>query len=178
MSASASATPRSFEFRSTSEADTLRLGAALADVLQPGAVVALVGNLGAGKTRLVRAVAEAAGVDPKTVNSPTFVLVQEYEGKWPIYHFDTYRLHDTHEFLDLGADEYLHSQGVCFIEWADRVRDVLPADVLRIEIAITGETSRDFRFTATGPCSEKIVQALAADRRVGFSGPGGSTRGD
>jgi tRNA threonylcarbamoyladenosine biosynthesis protein TsaE len=153
-----------FEFRSDSEADTARLGEAFARALTPGTVVALVGNLGAGKTRFVRAVAEAAGVDPKTVNSPTFVLVQEYEGNWPIYHFDTYRLHDTHDFLDLGADEYMRSAGVCFIEWADRVRDVLPADAVRVEIEITGETSRLFRFTAGGPVAEKIVQELAANR--------------
>lgn len=149
-------------FQSHSESDTVRLGQAFANVLRPGTVVALVGNLGAGKTRLVRAVAEAAGVDPKTVNSPTFVLVQEYEGQWPIYHFDTYRLHDTVEFLDLGADEYLRSQGVCFIEWADRVREVLPVDLVRIEIKTTGETSRQFCFTAGGPQSARILSDLTS----------------
>ena len=135
------------EILSTSEADTVRLGAQLAEALEPGTVVALVGHLGAGKTRLVQAVATAAGVDPREVNSPTFVLVQEYEGRWPIYHFDTYRLADSAAFLSLGADEYLQSDGVCFIEWADRVADALAED-LRIELTALDETSRRIVITA------------------------------
>lgn len=148
-------------FVAPDEQTTERLGALLADVLEPGTVVALVGNLGAGKTRLVRAVAEAAGVDRREINSPTFVLVHEYDGRWPIYHFDTYRLHDTSEFLELGADEYFHSAGVCFVEWADRVTSVLPGDHLRIDIITTGDSSREFRFTAAGLRSARLVERLA-----------------
>jgi tRNA threonylcarbamoyladenosine biosynthesis protein TsaE len=149
-------------FVAPDERATDQLGAQLALLLEPGTVVALVGNLGAGKTRLVRAVAEAAGVDRREVNSPTFVLVHEYEGRWPIYHFDTYRLNNSSEFVDLGAEEYFHSAGVCFVEWADRVASILPGDHLRIEITTTGETSRDFRFTATGPRSQRLVASLVA----------------
>lgn len=155
-----------FVFHSGGEEDTVRLGEALAEALEPGTVVALIGHLGAGKTRLVQAVAQAAGVDRRSVNSPTFVLVQEYEGRWPIFHFDIYRLHDSGEFLDLGAEEYMASAGVCFIEWADRVADVLPADLLRIEILTTGETSREFRFHATGPRSERVLQRLSQPPRT------------
>jgi tRNA threonylcarbamoyladenosine biosynthesis protein TsaE len=154
-------------FTAPDEQATERLGALLAEALQPGTVVALIGNLGAGKTRLVRAVAEAAGVDRREINSPTFVLVHEYEGRWSIYHFDTYRLHDAGEFVDLGAEEYFHSAGVSFVEWADRVASVLPDDHLRIEIATTGDTSREFRITATGPRAARVVERLAANQSRG-----------
>lgn len=153
----------SWTFSAHSEDDTSRLGALLADVLTAGTTVALIGNLGAGKTRLVRAVAEAAGVERGEVNSPTFVLVHEYMGKWPIYHFDTYRLHrDVDEFLALGAEEYFASDGVCFVEWADLVAAVLPNDHLRIEIRVVGETARDFVVTAIGPRSTTLLKQLAA----------------
>ena len=152
--------PENWRYASGSEEQTAQLGAALAEALQPGLVVALIGSLGAGKTRLVRAVAEAAGVDPREISSPTFVLIREYEGRLPIYHFDTYRLAGEEEFLDLGADEYLHGGGVCFIEWADRVAGVLPADVLTIDIRITGQTTRELLFFAAGPVSREALKAV------------------
>jgi tRNA threonylcarbamoyladenosine biosynthesis protein TsaE len=152
----------SYQFASASEEETTRLGAALAAALEPGAVVALSGSLGAGKTRLVRAVAIAAGVDPKQVASPTFVLVHEYEGRWPIYHFDAYRLAGSREFIDLGAEEYLAGEGVCLIEWPSRVAEALPADLLKIEITITGETTRVFSITPTGPQSASVFEKLRA----------------
>jgi tRNA threonylcarbamoyladenosine biosynthesis protein TsaE len=124
-------------------AGTQDLGRRLAEYLFGGAVVALIGPLGAGKTHLVRAIAEALGVaDSRVVNSPTFVLIQEYAGRLPIYHFDAYRLRNSSEFVDLGAHEYFEGKGVCLVEWADRVEDVLPPDHLRITLQITGETTR------------------------------------
>ena len=146
---------------STSEAETQRLAERLARALEPGDVVALIGQLGAGKTRLVRGVALALGVDRLAVASPTFVLVHEYAGRLPIYHFDTYRLKEPGDFVSLGADEYLTSQGVCFIEWADRVIDYLPADHLRVEIVTTGETTREFCFRAMGEKSAAILARMA-----------------
>jgi tRNA threonylcarbamoyladenosine biosynthesis protein TsaE len=145
---------------STSEAETEKLAGHLAEALEPGTVVALIGNLGAGKTRLVRAVSVALGVDPRTIASPTFVLVHEYDGRWPIYHFDTYRLKDARDFLDLGVDEYFNSGGISFVEWADRVLDQLPGDHLRIEISVTGETTREFKFQATGAKSAQVLARL------------------
>ena len=160
MTRSESATHESWTFIARDEEDTERLGAGLASALEPGIVVALVGNLGAGKTRLTQAVATALGVEREAVNSPTFVLIQEYDGRLPIYHFDTYRLRDTDEFLELGADELMAAGGVCVIEWADRVAEVLPRDVLRIEIAIVSPGEREFRFNGSGPKSDRIVRKL------------------
>lgn len=152
--------PAEWNCVSNSEAETDLLAARLANVLAPGTVVALVGNLGAGKTRLVRGVAEALGVDRRAVASPTFVLVHEYAGRLPMFHFDVYRLANPVDFLELGADEYLNSGGVCFVEWADRVEPLLPPDHLRIRISATGETTREFRFTASGPTSAELIRRL------------------
>jgi tRNA threonylcarbamoyladenosine biosynthesis protein TsaE len=147
-----------WRFASSDENETRRLGLALGAVVTPGTVVALVGDLGAGKTRFVQAVAAALEVERQQVNSPTFVLIQEYEGRLPVYHFDTYRLRDTDEFLELGADEMLTGDGVCFIEWADRVADVLPSDLVRVKIAITGLDERVFHIEATGPRSSAVAR--------------------
>src|SRR6266852_4911587 len=103
-------------------AGTEAFGRRLAAHLFGGAVIALMGPLGAGKTHLVRAVAEGLGVaDSRVVSSPTFVLIQEYDGRLPIYHFDAYRLRGETDFDELGAHEYFQSAGVCLVEWADRV---------------------------------------------------------
>ena len=147
----------SFEFVSKSEADTERLGAALAEALPGGIVVALIGTLGAGKTRLVQAFSAAHGVPRDEATSPTFVLVNEYRGRLPIYHIDAYRLKDEDEFLELGPEEYFDSAGVTFIEWADRVADCLPAERVEIQCEAVGENSRRFTIRAVGPCLERAV---------------------
>lgn len=143
-----------------SEEETARLGAALADALEPGTIVALAGNLGAGKTRFVQAVAAGLGVDRRDVSSPTFILIQEYDGRLPMYHIDAYRLGSAEEFLDLGVEEIFAEQAVCFIEWADRVAAILPEDRLRVEIDITGSTSRRFRFEGRGRQPARVVSRL------------------
>ena len=160
---------------SHSEAETDRLGDWLARALEPGLVVALVGNLGAGKTRLVKSVARGVGIEPSEVTSPTFVLVQEYEGLWPLYHFDTYRLAQPEAFADLGIDEYFSGMGVCFVEWADRVAPLLPADHLRIEIETTGTQSRRFRVQSLGPRSARVVERLRQATAGSSPPPGSST---
>jgi len=154
------------KYVSHNEAETEKLGIALGKVLEAGAVIALIGELGAGKTRLVQAVAVGMGVERNLVNSPTFILIQEYEGRLPLYHFDTYRLRDEDEFLELGADELMGAEGVCLIEWADRVADILPEDLLRIEIDITGSNTRAFRFLATGPKAEQVLIRLGKELSV------------
>src|SRR6516225_8972659 len=108
---------------------TEALGRRLAAFLFPGAVAALFGPLGGGKTHLVRAIAEGLDVpSPAVVNSPTFVLIQEYQARLPIYHFDAFRLASEAEFADLGVHEYFQSNGVCLVEWADKVPTCLPTE--------------------------------------------------
>ena len=114
------------------ETDTRSLGAALAAEMQPGQVYALTGDLGAGKTTLAKAVARGLGVT-ETLTSPTFTIVQEYEtGRLPLYHFDVYRVNDEDELFEIGLEDYFHRGGVCLIEWAERIDEMLPGDHIRI----------------------------------------------
>src|SRR5262245_54849084 len=140
-----------FLFNSANEDDTKRLGAALAAALPPGTTVALIGTLGAGKTRLVQAFAAASGVPADQATSPTFVLVNEYRGRIPIYHIDAYRLRNEDEFAELGPEEYFESDGVTFVEWADRVSSLLPAERIDIRCEAVGETARNFSLRASAP---------------------------
>jgi tRNA threonylcarbamoyladenosine biosynthesis protein TsaE len=140
---------------------TMALGRRLGGLLFPGAVVALVGPLGAGKTHFVRAVVEGLGGDGRHVSSPTFALIHEYPARLPVYHFDTYRLPDEAAFADLGVAEYFEGDGVCLVEWADRVAGVLPAEHLRVTIEPTGETARRFVFEGRGERYIKVVEEVA-----------------
>jgi tRNA threonylcarbamoyladenosine biosynthesis protein TsaE len=115
-------------------ADMRALGEAVASVLQPGDVVALTGDLGAGKTTLVQGAARGLGVDGDQVTSPTFTLVKEYRGRWPLYHLDVYRLDRIQEVIDLGFEELLDPDGVAFVEWGDAIEGLLPEDHLEIEL--------------------------------------------
>jgi tRNA threonylcarbamoyladenosine biosynthesis protein TsaE len=145
---------------------TQALGHRLAALLFPGAVVALVGPLGAGKTYLVRAVAEGLGVpDSRVVTSPTFVLIQEYQARLPIYHFDAYRLHGEADFAELGVHEYFEGDGVCLVEWADRVPGCLPKEYLRATLEVTGETSRGLTLEGIGERYQELVRSLTLAAR-------------
>ena len=117
------------------EHDTEEFGIKLASTLEPGDIVALIGDLGTGKTTLTKYIAKGLGVT-ETIDSPTFNIVKEHKsGIIPLFHFDVYRLSSGDELLDIGADEYFYSDGVCIIEWADIVADVVPekAKVILIE---------------------------------------------
>lgn len=139
------------------EAETARLGRALASLSKADLVVGLVGPLGAGKTNLVRAWAEGLGVDPVAIASPTFVLIHEYEGRVPVYHFDTYRLGGPDEFDGLGAADYFQAGGVCLIEWADRVRDRLPANAWWIELIPDGDQRTIVLEIGDAPTSDALM---------------------
>ena len=129
------------------EEDTRALWLEIAEALEPGDVVALIGDLGTGKTALTKYIAEGRGITGE-INSPTFTIVKEYRsGRLPLYHFDVYRLGRGEELLDIGAEERLDGDGVCVIEWADIVADVLPEDALAIRLeyaANEGERTAEF----------------------------------
>jgi tRNA threonylcarbamoyladenosine biosynthesis protein TsaE len=150
------------EFTWHSLEETNQWGRRLGELLFPNAVVALVGGLGAGKTHLSRAIAEGLLVrNPNAVTSPTFVLIQEYPARLPIFHMDVYRLLSVHEYFELGALEYYTQGGVCLIEWADRVREALPLERLEISLQPITEQARLVRVVAMGEQYTQLLRELA-----------------
>jgi len=131
---------------------TRRAAHELAAGLGPGAVIALVGPLGAGKTTFVKAVAEALGVDPDAVTSPTFIRHQIHRGRLTLHHLDLYRVADASEFHRLALDEWLDTGGVTLIEWADRAMEALPSHTVTVELAYADEgRSRILTITEAPP---------------------------
>ncbi len=115
--------------------ETERFGKEFAESLKGGSVVALIGPLGAGKTTLAKSIAKGLGVT-ETLTSPTFTIVQEYEsGRLPLYHFDVYRVYDEEELFEMGFEEYLKKGGVCLIEWADLIEDMLPPYTVTLKLS-------------------------------------------
>jgi tRNA threonylcarbamoyladenosine biosynthesis protein TsaE len=155
----------SLDFISHSEAQTRRLGARLALFLQPGDVLALEGNLGSGKTRWVQGVCQGLGVT-NTVNSPTFTLVNEYQGNYPVYHIDLYRLEAGAELFTIGLEDYLDGSGITFIEWADRAATWLPDDYLTVQLHHFGDTKRRIVLQAHG---QRFITMLASFKETAFT---------
>jgi len=133
-----------FDITSNSPEETIELGRNFGSQLKGGEVVAICGPLGSGKTHLIKGIAAGAGAkDAKHVNSPTFVIVNEYAGRLDIYHIDAYRLDSVSEFEMLGFDDFCYPQSVVLIEWADKVESALRTlDYIRIELDHAGETIR------------------------------------
>jgi tRNA threonylcarbamoyladenosine biosynthesis protein TsaE len=135
---------------SRSVEQTVYMAETLGSLLQPGSIITLEGDLGAGKTHFSQGIARGLGVQG-IVNSPTFSLIKEYQGtKLTLYHMDLYRI-SLEEAEELGLEEYLFGEGVCIIEWADRIEDILPENRLLIEIGIRGSQERNIRVGARGP---------------------------
>ena len=137
------------EFLSLGADDTEGFGEQIAKLLCPGAVVAYSGELGAGKTAMTRGLARGLGYSGR-VTSPTFTIVNEYEGSIPLFHFDLYRLSSSDELYDIGWEDYLTRGGVCVVEWSERVEDALPEDAVRIHIARCAEDENRRLITVTG----------------------------
>ena len=145
-------------FPATTESveETTALGARLAERLEPGAVVALYGDLGTGKTHLVKGIAEGLGIDPATVRSPTFTILHTYDdGDRPLHHFDAYRVQTPDEFVELGFEEYVHGPGLTVIEWANRVESLLPPQTLRLQLTHVAPQRR--RLTLRPPATASSV---------------------
>lgn len=119
---------------SYSEAQTKEIGKKIAEQLTKGDVICLIGDLGAGKTLLSKAIAYGLGVK-EPVTSPTFTIVHEYKGYLPLYHFDVYRINDIDEMFEIGFEEYVYGRGVCIIEWADKIREILPKESIWIDLS-------------------------------------------
>jgi len=146
-----------------SAGETRELGGALGTLLGSGDVVALRGELGAGKTVLVQGIAVALGFDGY-VSSPSFVIVNEYRGRVDIHHVDLYRISDEGEIDDLGYRELFFGDGVALVEWAERGSGFLPDDRVDIHVESAGLDLRTFTVSASGPRSETILRGLEAAR--------------
>ena len=116
----------------------------IADTFQGGEFVAMYGDLGAGKTAFVQGVAKALGINTH-VTSPTFTIVNEYEGRLPLYHFDVYRICDAYEMYEIGFDEYIGSNGVCIVEWAELIEELFPPEFIKITILKDESKGLDYR---------------------------------
>ena len=135
-------------YRTESAAQTEALGRELGAKLRPGSVVAFRGGLGMGKTAFTRGLARGLGCTGR-VTSPTFTIVNEYDGTTPLFHFDMYRLDSEDDLFDIGWDDYLARGGVCAVEWSERIDSALPPDTFTVSIA-RGENDNDRIITVTG----------------------------
>ena len=152
----------SLELVSDSVAVTRDIGRRLGAACQAGAVVALVGELGAGKTQLVKGLGAGLAVpDAEHISSPTFILAAEYPGRLRLFHVDAYRLTGAEETETIGLAEMLAADGAVAVEWADRIADALPEDRLTVAMASTGATARRLALDAGGPRSAALLDRFA-----------------
>jgi len=153
-----------FSLLSNCVEETVALGRALGKRLMPGDFIALIGDLGSGKTHFVQGVAE--GDDMSTdvcVTSPSYTLLNEYSGRVPLYHFDLYRLHGDGDIRELGFEEYFYGDGACLVEWAERLDQELPEENLKIVFSQLDETSRKIDFFCNGARYEVLVRNLFSE---------------
>ena len=135
-------------FTSNSPDDTLAIARALGASLLPGDVVALTGDLGAGKTLFCKGVGEALGIPPDRIVSPTFTIVTEHAGPVPLTHIDVYRLSGAREADEIGMRELLSDVGVCMVEWAEKIEELLPTDCIRVTFTLSGDDRREIAVRA------------------------------
>jgi len=129
---------------SFSREDTFRLGVSLGEKAKKGEIYCLSGDLGVGKTVFTQGFAKGLGIE-EAVSSPTFTIVQQYMGRLPLYHFDVYRISDIEEMEEIGYEEYFYGDGVCLIEWAELIEELLPDDRIRISIRKNPDKGFDYR---------------------------------
>ncbi|MHB9036566.1 MAG: tRNA (adenosine(37)-N6)-threonylcarbamoyltransferase complex ATPase subunit type 1 TsaE [Armatimonadota bacterium] len=142
--------------------ETMALGEELGKRLRAGDVLALFGDLGAGKTTLTKGIALGMGL-ADDIHSPTFTLIHEHMGPTPLYHVDLYRLESEAEVDSLGIEEYIYSDGVTIIEWADRMKSLLPTDRLDIELRMKGDTDREMIFQTGSPRLQATIEELTGN---------------
>ncbi len=143
------AVAQAFDLLSCGPEQTRRLGARLGRLSQPGDVVLLVGELGAGKTCFVQGIARGLRIS-EYASSPSFVIAKEYRGRLTLYHIDLYRLENVQEVADLGLDDYIMGGGICVVEWADRALEQWPAQHLLVRLSYVSERERSLHFEARG----------------------------
>lgn len=145
--------------RTTSAEETMTFGERLGSRLQPGDVLALFGDLGAGKTTFTKGLAVGLGLEAD-VHSPTFTLIHEHLGQIPLYHIDLYRLESELEVENIGIDEYIYGDGVTVIEWADRMKSLLPGGRLDLEFRMVGDVEREITFETDSPRLQAVIEEI------------------
>jgi tRNA threonylcarbamoyladenosine biosynthesis protein TsaE len=150
--------------------ETIRIGKAIGTQLLPGDVIALVGELGAGKTQFIKGLAAGVGVGNSTyVSSPSFTLINEYPGETPFYHIDLFRLGGEKEAEELGLEVYFQGSGVTAIEWADKIPSLLPQEILFVSIAYMGKNTRTLEITGEGKHFEELVNQVQSSELLVMS---------
>lgn len=145
-------------FITHNEQETKELAQRLATFLLPGDILALEGNLGAGKTTFTQGLAKGLQIDHH-IDSPTFMMIKEYQGRLPLYHMDLYRLEEESNIL--GLDDYFYNDGICVLEWPSRIREIIPADAVFINIERHPDESRHIHISSTNPRSLQLCKELS-----------------
>lgn len=136
--------------RTESPRQTISLGKKMGKSLTGGEILCLQGALGTGKTHFVKGLAMGLDISPQSIQSPTYTLIKEYDGRLPLYHFDCYRMETVGEALEIGAEEYFYGSGVCAIEWPKRIMPLIPTDAIWITITEIDRNSRKFVIEQKG----------------------------
>lgn len=139
--------------------ETLRVGIEIGKLIEGGINIALTGELGSGKTVLTKGICEGLGIED-LVTSPTFIIINEYEGRFPVYHVDLYRVDSREDLESIGLDHFLGADGVCVIEWAEKVKGGFPSPGLDVFIEYVSETERNLTVTARGEEAEWLLERL------------------
>ena len=155
---------KSLCYRTESPEETVKLGQTLGRLLEMGDLVVLAGELGCGKTWFTKGIALGVGVSPReVVTSPSFALMNEYEGDCRLFHMDVYRLETPGTFLDTGLDECFDGRGIVVMEWGDKWSEILPERRLNVAFSIMGEDSRELLMTGEHPRAIEILEELKPD---------------
>jgi tRNA threonylcarbamoyladenosine biosynthesis protein TsaE len=149
-----------FSVITSSPEQTWQIGEMLGSRLGPGDTVCLYGDLGSGKTNFAYGIAQGLKVQEQYITSPTFTFVNEYEGRIPFYHIDLYRLHGPGELQSIGFEEYIDSDGVTVIEWAEKAEDSLPEECFSVYLSYVDEKSREIGFLPEGDRYQKLLEEL------------------
>jgi len=152
--------------KSSCEENTFELGQKIGKLVEPGQLILLSGDLGAGKTLLTQGICDGLGVE-EDVTSPTYNLINEYEGDLVVYHMDLYRLEQEEDLYDLGFEDYIENGGIVIIEWPDLVYDLIPAEFIYIKIEVISQEERIIVVEAEGEKSMKLVERLEVNVDTG-----------
>ncbi len=141
--------------------ETINLGRIIGEGLNKGNIIALIGELGSGKTCITRGIARGMGISEEFhITSPTFTLINEYPGRIPLYHLDVYRLSGSGDLEDLGYEEYFYGKGAIVIEWADKIKNIIPPDSIFVYLKYLGEKKREIKISYEGDNISEIIKRI------------------